>query len=109
MTEKEAIKRIENHIAVHHIGEYPHLHINEALCMAITALIEREQRRNPDRLTMEEMRNMDAPVWCLCKPIEGGDGYWCLCKKGRVITPSGMSFDVSDVPKWVFLRNKPME
>lgn len=109
MTEKESIKRIENHIEVHHIGKYPHMRINEALCMAITALMEKEQRGNPDRLTVEELRNMDAPVWCLCKLIDGCDGYWCLCQKGVVITPSGRIFDVSEIPNWVFLRNKPME
>lgn len=34
----EAIRRIEDHIYVHHIGEYPHIHLKEALYMAIVSL-----------------------------------------------------------------------
>ena len=38
MDNAEAIKRINDHIRVHHIGEYPHIKIAEALNMAISAL-----------------------------------------------------------------------
>ena len=38
MDKAEAIKRIEDHIRVHRIGEYPHIKIAEALNMAISAL-----------------------------------------------------------------------
>ena len=38
MDKAEAIKRIKDHIRVHHIGEYPHIKIAEALNMAISAL-----------------------------------------------------------------------
>ena len=38
MDKAEAIKRIKDHIRVHHIGEYPHIKISEALSMAISAL-----------------------------------------------------------------------
>ena len=38
MTNREAIERIKDHMRVHKIGEYPHIHIAEALNMAITAL-----------------------------------------------------------------------
>ena len=38
MDKAEAIKRIKDHIMVHHIGEYPHIKIAEALNMAISAL-----------------------------------------------------------------------
>lgn len=58
-------------------------------------------------LTLEELRQMDAPVWCVCKPIEGGEGYWCLCKMGHIITPAGSNYDVAEIPHWVFLRCKP--
>ena len=40
MTREEAIRRIENHIEHHHIGEYPHIFIGEALGMTISALKE---------------------------------------------------------------------
>jgi hypothetical protein len=38
MDNTEAIKRIKDHVRVHHIGEYPHIKIAEALNMAISAL-----------------------------------------------------------------------
>ena len=42
MTREEAIRRIEEHMIHHHIGEYPHIFIGEALEMAIAALREKE-------------------------------------------------------------------
>lgn len=45
MTAEEAIKRIQDHMDVHRIGEYPHIKLNEALNMAISALREQEERR----------------------------------------------------------------
>ena len=38
MTREEAINRIKDHMKVHHIGEYPHIRLKEALDMSITAL-----------------------------------------------------------------------
>ena len=45
MNREEAINRIENHMEVHGIGEYPHIALKEALDMAISALrpVSREQ------------------------------------------------------------------
>lgn len=45
MTREEAINRIEDHMAVHHIGEYPHIKLKEALDLSISALrhVSREQ------------------------------------------------------------------
>ena len=82
----------------------------EALSMAVAALREQEERENPKPLTLDELRKMDwEPVWCLCKPIDGGNGFWCICKKGTIIPPSCVRFDVKEIPHWVFLRNKPKE
>lgn len=72
----------------------------------VTVQVEQE---NPKPLTLDELRKMDAPVWCLCKPIEGGNGYWCICQKGTIITPAGFSYDVEETQNWVFLRSKPKE
>ena len=58
-------------------------------------------------LTLEELREMNKPVWVACKPIEGGDGDWCLCKHGCIVTPSGNSYDVGEIPHWVFYRRPP--
>ena len=109
MKAEEAIKRIQDHMEVHHIGEGRHIHIKEALDMAISAIREQEEREDPKPLTMGELRKIDAPVWCVCKPFEGGDGYWCLCQFGKIITPGHHCFDVSEIQHWVFLRSKPKE
>ena len=61
-----------------------------------------------EALTIEELREMDEPVWVACKPIEGGDGYWCLCQHGHIITPAGSIYDVKEIPHWVFYR-RPLE
>ena len=44
MTPQEAIGRIRDHMAVHHIGEYPHVKLAEALEMAIKALMNMEKK-----------------------------------------------------------------
>ena len=68
-----------------------------------------KQRRKPsnEALTIEQLRQMDEPVWCSCKPIEGGNGYWCLCRYGKIVTPSGNIFDVDKIPNWMFYRRPP--
>ena len=45
MTREEAINRIKDHMVAHHIGEYPHIRLKEALDMSISALrpVSREQ------------------------------------------------------------------
>ena len=58
-------------------------------------------------LTLDELREMDGPVWVACKPIGGGNGYWCLCQRGHIITPAGSIFDVKEIPHWVFYRRPP--
>lgn len=45
MTAEEAIKRIQDHMDVHRIGDYPHIKLRKALNMAISALREQEERR----------------------------------------------------------------
>ena len=58
-------------------------------------------------LTLEELREMDEPVWVACKPIEGGNGYWCLCQHGHIITPAGSIYNVKEIPHWMFYRRPP--
>lgn len=48
MTEKEAIYRIREHMRVHHIGEYPHIYLAEALEMAIEVLKKNCKDYEPD-------------------------------------------------------------
>ena len=45
MKREEAIKRIQDHMDLHRIGDYPHIKLREALNMAISALREQEERR----------------------------------------------------------------
>lgn len=45
MTNGEAIHRIQEHMRVHKMGQYPHVLIKEALDMSIDALREQEERR----------------------------------------------------------------
>ena len=42
MTLQEAVGCIRDHMEVHHIGEYPHVKLAEALEMAIKALMNME-------------------------------------------------------------------
>lgn len=58
-------------------------------------------------LTIEQLREMDEPVWCACKPFGGGDGYWCLCQHGHITTPGRTFFEVGEIPHWVFYRRPP--
>lgn len=104
MTREEAIKTIESNRPT---SGYTML--CEALDMAVSALRKQEERENLKPLTLEELMDMDAPVWCECKPIEGGNGFWCLNRNGKIVTPSGRCFDVKEIPHWVFLRSKTKE
>ena len=49
MTREEAIGRIKDHMIAHHMGEYPHIRIKEALDLALAAL------RGPTREMLEKM------------------------------------------------------
>lgn len=68
---------------------------------------DRDHPAPPEPLTQEQLQKMDGPVWVACKPIEGGNGYWCLCQRGHIITPAGSIFDVKEIPHWVFYRRPP--
>ena len=83
--------------------------VKEFYALAEAALREQEERENLKPLTLEELRQTHNPVWCSCELLDGGNGFWCLCINGEIIAPSGDSFDVEEIPNWVFLRNKPKE
>ena len=83
--------------------------VSDACILAVAALREQEERENLKPLTLEELRQTHNPVWCSCELLDGGNGFWCLCINGKIIAPSGDSFDVEEIPNWVFLRNKPKE
>lgn len=62
------------------------------------------KQTSPQPMTLNELRETDAPVWM---PTSGNTGHWCLCDKGRIVTPKGTYFDASEVPTVTFLRSKP--
>ena len=66
MNREEAINRIENHMEVHGIGEYPHIALKEALDMAITALrpVSREQVEKVWRAHWNESTHLGGFVYC---------------------------------------------
>ena len=125
MTNDEAIRRIQDHMRVHHIGEYPHIHIKEALDMAIAALQEKAERENPAPLTIEELRLMDGePVW-VTDLSEPAVSVYCtidVCmrfKEDRVndkhseamVPGDGFSYYLFDKygKTWIAYRHKPKE
>lgn len=64
------------------------------------------KQSNLQSMTLNELRETDALVWM---PTSGNTGHWCLCDKGRIVTPKGTYYDASEVPTITFLRNKPEE
>lgn len=58
-------------------------------------------------LTLEQLREMEDPVWCVRKTVEGFEGFWCLCNHGYILTPARQIFDVKEIPHWVFYRRPP--
>lgn len=69
------------------------------------AMLEEAPPNEP--LTIEQLREMDEPVWVACKTIEGGGGYWCLCRYGHITTPAGTFFEVGEIRHWAFYRRPP--
>lgn len=62
-------------------------------------------------ITLEELREMDEPVWVECGKslFTPNGGYYCLCQNGTITTPAGAQFNIEEIPKWVFYRRKPEE
>lgn len=68
MTNIKAIRLIKDHMQVHHMGEYPHIYIAEALNMAIEALekqIPIEHHHTRINKINDEVRVSVCPS-CLC-------------------------------------------
>lgn len=119
MTIAEAIKRIRNHMDVHRIGQYPHIHIGEALTMAIDALQEKAEREDPKPLTIEELRQLDEePVWVKPEGVIAGYGMWCVVNHNRLtrrveaLIPGieKIWFEIEGYgERWTAYRHKPKE
>ena len=124
ITEQEAIKRIADHMEVHHIGEPPHKHIGEALRMAISVLSEKVECRNPPPLTIEELRQMDGePVWVVDLKEKACCGY-CVISISKPLKYQDIDhYNAAYIPgiehtwyefrdygkEWIAYRHKPKE
>ena len=108
MTTKEAINQIKRHL--YYLGRVNITgteSIIEQLKLSLAALQDQEERKNPKPLTIEELVNMDAPVWAGNKDFPAADGFWCLCQKGCIVCPSGQIYAADDLTSWVFYRYEP--
>ena len=93
MTREEAINRIEGHMAVHRIGEYPHIKLKEALDMAITAL-RPVSREEVEKVWRGEWEWYDEEIG---SPLDGIEREWgWRCSKCKVVLPD--DFDDPDNP-----------
>ena len=66
MTREEAINRIKDHMKVHHIGEYPHIKLKEALDLALSALrpVSREQVERMAGEWVQDINKGPAVFYC---------------------------------------------
>lgn len=84
MDNVEAIKRIEDHMRVHKIGEYPHIYLKEALDMAIEAL-EKQIPKEPiiweEKYYFPSTPNDDWGYECPCCGSRNIDypEHHCIC------------------------------
>ena len=67
MDDQEAIWRIEDHIRVHRIGEFPHVRLGEALRIAVQALQQRQQTKR--------ILNAYADLEMTCETIHKVSGF----------------------------------
>lgn len=95
------------------LGGYTDVGLREGVTVgdAICKLADLEERENPERLTIEQMKKMNCPVWVSFEPVMkgGSNGYWCLCNQGKIMTPQRNVFDVERIPDWQFYRYERKE
>ena len=112
MTREEAIKILEYPVkkwSMEWDEREDGLSYYEALDMAISALRQQERFGEVNKaLTLDELSERNAPVFLPIKDFPNG-GYWCLCKNGYIIPPSGHGFMAKERPNWVFYSQKPEE
>ena len=81
---------------------------NDGLNQAMWEITHAPTLTQPNEpMTIEQLREMEDPVWCVCKTVEGFEGFWCLCNHGYILTPARQIFDVKEIPHWVFYRRPP--
>jgi len=108
MNRKQAIKFIEFQLDIYkRLGYKAKIStLIGTLELSLAALKEQEERENPRPLTIEELMERDDPVWTTYKALGSPDGFWCICQKGFITCPSGQSYDVREIPHWMFYRGR---
>ena len=114
MTREEAIRRIKEHIIHHHMGEYPHIFIGEALEMAIAALREqddhfREATKKMGWISVEEMLP-ERKTEALCFSKNAGvfiGTDWVDWPDGKIMFHLGTSYDWPYATHWMPLPEPP--
>ena len=112
MTIQEAIKRINEHMSIHHIGQYPHIYLAEAFHMALEALREKAEREDNKPLTLEELRQMDGKPVYIVSASRTGSG-WVIFDihndDGFGMCDETWYFAKSYGKAWIAYRHKPKE
>lgn len=109
MTTTEAIEQFDNLLynLLKVVNGNVEIKLVQMLQLSLAALQEQEERENPKPLTLEELMNMDAPVWADNTDFPVADGFWCICHKGHIVCPSGQIYAADDLTSWVFYRYEP--
>lgn len=106
MTREEAIRRIKDHIKVHHIGEYPHIRIAEALNMAIAAIRAQQEAEKNEPLTLDELREMEGePYWHVSLQSDLLQHHWAILPSEVAKCPQDYFYS----ERWLAYRHKPKE
>lgn len=94
---EESIRRIEDHMRVHRIGLYPHIHLGEALYEAIVAL-KKQIPMEHHHTIVNEIRNGEKARGSVCPNCLG----WIITAPEdfpRFCTWCGQAIDWSDMDK----------
>lgn len=96
MIKEEAIARIQDHMEHHHIGEYPHIKLEEALKLAITAL-RGPTREQVEKVWKGEWKPTEYPLMNECEDCSvcgyrtpWGHGFDFCPACGSAMTDKGM-------------------
>ena len=104
MSIQEAIKRINEHMSIHPIGQYPHIYLAEAMQMAIDALREKAERENAPTHYTVKADLTDEQIQKLKNMLSGA---------GSIMVASDNPPSVEIIPRWIPVTERlpepPME
>ena len=103
MDKAEAIKRIQDHMRVHRMGEYPHIKIAEALDLAISAL---ETGNNVGCKWIPVAERLPEPYKDVLVVENNG---WCQKVEVNSMLSNGWLYDGRIVTHWMPLPQAPKD